>query len=424
MSINFWLLNLAGALGVSFLLFLITKGAKTILTPAHCFSAVWGVTLLISQVALEGLIRPHMSTIMVMYGAWWALLIGSLIPLCHTGYRPQLVSIRKTQGIIVLIGLLALQCAGILYEIETFSLLTNFRDLPRHLIALRLEGAFLDVQLPPFLGAFRWGHTMYIPLTMILLHCGHISKKIFGLILVFAVFSTLLHFTRAPFVQLFAVCLVSWLVIFQPTRRAILVLFGAVSLLVMLFFVSTQGMLLNLHEGNPLSLGESLLSYFGISPRAYEVILLGEFPRESGYYTLDAMYFFLKKLNLVSDYPGLSRPYVYTPLETNLYTFLDTFTLDFGVIGALIGAGCIGLVSSRFYLRAKSIPTVFNITVYAYLFYGCLMAPANNEFIRFTLFLNAVIAWCIYQWTRTNRGPIFVFQLNIKKGAKGFPVGK
>lgn len=157
MPINFWLLNLAGALGVAFLLFLITKGAKTILTPAHCFSAVWGVTLLISQVALEGLIRPHMSTIMVMYGAWWALLIGSLIPLCNTGYKPQLVSIRKTQGIIVLIGLLALQCAGILYEIETFSLLTNFRDLPRHLIALRLEGAFWMYSCPPFSEPFGGG---------------------------------------------------------------------------------------------------------------------------------------------------------------------------------------------------------------------------------------------------------------------------
>jgi oligosaccharide repeat unit polymerase len=190
----------------------------------------------------------------------------------------------------------------------------------------------------------------------------------------------------------------SWILIYQPAPLKKAFVFGSATILLPLFFIVTQRMIVDSSGGTASTLGTSLLSYAGLSPLAYESIVNGQYPRKPGLYSLDAIYFALNKFNVVSEYPGLDRSYIMYPLVTNIYTFLDTFTLDFGITGALLGAGIVGFVSSRIYVRARLTPNIFNITLYAFLVYACALAPANNEFIRFGFILNGVIAWSINQW--------------------------
>src|SRR6266576_1686279 len=277
MPITYWFVNAAGLAAVTYLLLRIRIKTRSFVAHAHLFSIVWGATLLISQTLLDGLIRPDISTVLVLYGAWCAFLLSALIPLNHGRPVKEQVFIKRGPGIFILLCLLVLQGVGILYEIETLGLRSSSSALFTQLLELRLSGAFFNVELPLFLSTFRWCHTLYIPLGMLLLANGHISRRFSGLIFGFAVFASLLHFTRAPLVQLVLVSLVSWLMIFRPRRRAITLAFGVVLLAMLFFFISTQDALFDSGRRTSVatarsSLGESMLSYVGLSPRAYQTI--------------------------------------------------------------------------------------------------------------------------------------------------------
>jgi len=63
----------------------------------------------------------------------------------------------------------------------------------------------------------------------------------------------------------------------------------------------------------------------------------GEWALDDRLYSLDFVDFFAFKVGLKQNYDGLIRPVIEFGVVTNLYTYLDAFTLDAGIPGALMG---------------------------------------------------------------------------------------
>jgi len=102
----------------------------------------------------------------------------------------------------------------------------------------------------------------------------------------------------------------------------------------------------------------------------------------------------LKKINLINSYPSLIREY--SPyIESNVYTYLDAFILDFGIIGAIIGSALLGLLGRIIYFKMNTGKTLFTIIVYSMFSFYSAFIFMNNEFIRFSFILLIVKALII-----------------------------
>jgi oligosaccharide repeat unit polymerase len=386
----------AGFLGVVILLWVLARLAGSLPIHALVYSAVWAPCLCVSQFALGGTIRPAVATTTILVAAWWAFLVGSIMPLLDGRLGPgESQAIRRTPALAVLYILLALQWSGALYEVlhfeqvgGSFSLSTIVDDLAR----MRVSGETTEIHLPPLLGSFRWSQVVFVPLALVLRSKKMISRGHLLAIYALAGVSALLHFTRAPIAQLSIVIFISWLVLYRPPRKTVGLAFLATGGALLAVFVAVQ-FAINQKSMGRETLAQSLCAYFGMSPLAYQDILLGLYPREPGIYSLDWLYFTLNKLGASLSYPGLTRPQVWFPIITNVYTYLDVFTLDGGKTGAILGAWFLGVVCSWVYRQGRELLSVCTLSVYAYLCYSCLMTPINNEFIRANVFITIVVSW-------------------------------
>jgi oligosaccharide repeat unit polymerase len=381
--------NLLGFTIAVALLWRITKNTGNVLTYAHLFSIVWGGTLLLSQVALDGAVSPQISTLLVLFAAWWAFLLGGLVLSTRPDRNLEVkVRVGQIRAVSIVVLLLVLQWIAILYEIDQFQIgaVSNLDELLSIYPVLRISNTLSSVAIPWYLNLWRWGYVLYMPLAIFLRSRHLISNRLLAVISLFAFISTLIHFTRAPIVQLFVICLVCWLVLFKVRHTTAILIVGILAAAIIVIFGITQSTLLAINQSGQITLAESFLSYFGLSPKAYEFILQGHYPElANGLYSLEPVNFLLYKLELLNNYPGLIRPTLYLPYPTNLYTYLDAFTLDFGWLGALLGSFFLGALTAWFYRRVTSRPSPFNLIIYSYLVYCCIMAPANNEFIRFAI---------------------------------------
>ncbi len=394
MNAIYWIVNLIGATGGGVLLIRVTKQSKDWVTFAHFFSFVWFFILLASQVLLNGAIRPQETTLIVLYVAWWVFLVGALFRLENretTTASAQVVSL--TRGRMVLFAIILLQMIAIYLEINLLDITLSdyLGGLSTLLPELRLSGILLQLDLPWYLQIWRWGYVYYIPLAFLLYSQKHISRFVFIAVLLLGLISTPSMFTRSPIIQFIIISYISWVTILKPKFSRQIVL-GAIFLLSSMFlFVAMQQIIAG--SARSTNLNEQLAAYFGGSAKAYETILLGQYPREAGFYSLDMINFPLNRLGIIESYPGLTRPFVYTPVSTNIYTYLDAFTLDWGVIGALLGSFFLGLIIAWLYNRVYKAPTYSNVVIYGYAVYACAMSPINNEFIRFGMLLVILISW-------------------------------
>jgi len=414
---EYWIANLAGFIGVLILLRIITLTTDSQCIHIYGFSVSWGANILISQFALNGLVRPELSTLTVLFAAWWAFLLGSLFVLAkQRSATYTVIGMNRFMATSMLVLLVILHGSAVIYESSFYQLsgFANLGELIAMYPSLRLQHILSDIDLPWFLEVWRWGHVWYLPLAMLMHSKRIISRNVLCIIFGFACLASLMKFTRAPLVQLVTITTVSWLILYKPKRSGKLFVVGSLGSMVILVFVAMQAILLSLDQFAQVDLSESILSYLGGSPKAYELLLHGAFPRiGSGFYSLDAVNYVFYKLQLIQSYPGLARPFVFIPIPTNIYTFLDAFTLDFGIIGALLGSFFTGVLVSWFDRRARSRPNLTNVVIYAYLVYACIMAPANNEFIRFGILLCAGLAWLC--------NSLIDIRLALANSADGFP---
>jgi hypothetical protein len=118
----------------------------------------------------------------------------------------------------------------------------------------------------------------------------------------------------------------------------------------------------------------------------------GSFPRSPGIYSADMVYYSLNKLNLIDpdSFPSIVRPY--GDNNTNVYTFLDSFTLDAGPFGALIGSMALGLLGGILFNKVTRNPSIVLVTAYSSFCYYISMSILNNEFTRINIVVTLALA--------------------------------
>lgn len=107
---------------------------------------------------------------------------------------------------------------------------------------------------------------------------------------------------------------------------------------------------------------------------------------DSQFYSFDFINYILKTIGIITTYPNLVREYD-LKVMTNVYTYLDCFTLDFGILGAFFGSFIIGLISKIFYLKFVNNRSIFYLIIYATFCYYASFIFMNNEYIRFGVIL-------------------------------------
>ncbi len=418
--IELWASNLIGLAVALVLLAILIRKTGDPISFATFFSIAWGVNLLVSQAQPSSISRPTLETTLILYLAWWLFLLGAILWISKD-WRPKPSSspINRPNGITAIVILILLQTAAIIYEVEASGLGLGeyIGSFTGGYTSLRLTGELRTIDLPWFLEIWRWVFVAYVPLAFCMRRQNLISRSFLGLVLVLALVSTLLRVTRAPILQVAVSVFVSWITLYRPNLRAaaaaatiVLVVFGV-------FFLQVQSSLIIL---DPLSeyqaATESLYSYVGGPAKAFDLLLRGYYPEvPNGVYSLESITFVLEKLKLYDGRPDLVRPYVYVPYPTNVYTFLDAYALDLGVVGIIGGSLLTGMVVGWSYLRLRRKLSAQNLIVYSYLAYCCVMTPMNNEFIRFAVPLTLLMAFAL-DITITNREPIRAHRRLVRRG--------
>jgi oligosaccharide repeat unit polymerase len=393
-------LNLVGFGGALLLCRYIARRASTWMTYAHFFSIPWAANIIIAQIALGGALRPETATLLVLFGAWWLFLGAAGAFITPTGPPSRdILSVSRRRANAALWLLVILQALAFATEVGTIgqSPVSYFLDFRNNAIILRTAD---PTTLGPTWFSFslwRWDHVLYLPLALFLNSGAALSTARLVLVFSWAAVMASAKFTRAPLLSAIVVSIVAWVSFHNPSprlRRRVLCFGG---LMLVLAFMAVQT---TLEAHNPwvdMSLGDSVVAYIGASPAAYQEILKGKyFERLPGLYSAEPFNYLLFKFHVIESYPGVSRPEAASlPIHANLYTFLDAFTLDGGLPGVALGVLSISGLMAWSYNRAHRRASYGPVTVYGYLTYCCVMAFANNEFIRINVFLVMALAFSI-----------------------------
>lgn len=120
------------------------------------------------------------------------------------------------------------------------------------------------------------------------------------------------------------------------------------------------------------------------------------------YYSLDFLFYIEKKLGLIKEYPSYIRPYTdFGSLSTNVYTFLDCYFMDWGIVGVLVGTTILFSLGSMINQLSNATESIFFFQLHALFFSNLMMCFMNNEFIRISFFILAgEIMLCYYLFTK------------------------
>jgi len=371
------LLNIIGYCGALALLCLITDRAGTGSTFAHLFSLVWGPCILAAQCFTTSTQTLSSKTIVVLFGAWWALLAGALLTIRRQpATAPHEVTINKRRALALVFLLISLQATLVVYELPTDIAAQQGNKLVLALRTTHVSSGRL--KCPWWLELFRGAYFIYIPLAVMLRKRDWLSRRMLCLLVVAACLLSLTRMTRAPLIGNIVTLWGSWTLLYKP--RAVrtwgllvsgLVAFGALFITIQAALQSNQAQT----AGN-IQLVEA---YYGGPMRAFDSIVDGTFSKEPGYYSAEMFNYTLKKINIIDSYPSLIKPYTN---GTNMYTFLDVYALDGGIFAALLGAALTGVAGAWLFTNASRHRSPLMLTSYALFAYCLTMAIANNEFIR------------------------------------------
>jgi oligosaccharide repeat unit polymerase len=263
--------------------------------------------------------------------------------------------------------------------------------------------------LEPFRNAFF----VYLPLALALRKRDWLSRRMFCILVAAACLLAFARMTRAPLMATMVTLWSAWTLLYRPRAlRAWGVLVGGV-VAFSAVALTIQAVLMS-REAHPAEGVQLIEGYYGGSMRAFESIVDGTFPRDSGYYSADMFNYVLNKVNLIDSYPSLVRPY--GDNGTNIYTFLDAYTLDGGLFGALLGAALTGVAGGWLFTRASRRHSPVMVVSYAVFAYCIVLTFANNEFIRISPVLTIGLAGSVNRFVfrgRTSR------PVGIKPTARG-----
>jgi oligosaccharide repeat unit polymerase len=383
------ILNIVGFAGAVLLLCFITRRAGSGSTFAHLFSVVWGPCILAAQLLTTTGNTLSSKTLLVLFGAWWALLVGGLLTIRRQpAIAPREIMINSRRAIAAVLLLFSMHATIVVYEMPP---LGAQKSAILYVLALRNpDESSGRTKCPWWLEMFRNDYFIYLPLAVILRKRGLLSRRIFYILVVSACLLTLTRMTRAPLLSCIVTLWSSWTLLNRsPARRAWGMLAGWLAAFCVVF-VSIQATLYTIQGSDAKGVG-LVEAYYGASMQAYDTIVDRSFPKEPGYYSADMIYYTLQKLQIIDSdsYPSLIKPYVY---NTNIYTFLDVFTLDGGIFGAILGAALVGAAGGWLFTKASRRPSLMILAWNAQFAYCVAIAIANNEFIRINFVMTMVLA--------------------------------
>ncbi len=390
------IIDTIGYLGALILTQMCTVRARCASTFAHLFSLVWGTCLLAAQFLTTSTTRLSSGTLLTLFGAWWCLLLGALCVLKHQPKRSaRFEPMDAHRAIFAVVALLGLQAAVVMWELPSLDSVFSLKQLA---IMLRVAGTAMVSKCPWWLEIFRNAYFVYIPFVVLLRKRRVVKRWTVMAVIAASAILSLSRMTRTPLLGASIALWASWVLLYRrPAARAWAAL-GAVGGVMGLVFLLSQTVI-DSGEGRIVQKVQLLEPYFGGSMHAFEAILDGAFPKSQGLYSADMVYYALNKFDLVSpdSFPSIVRPY--SDNGTNVYTFLDSFALDDGISGALIGAFAIGLLGGILFNKASANSGLVYVTVYSSYCYYIGMSILNNEFIRInvavTVILAAVVAFIV-----------------------------
>jgi oligosaccharide repeat unit polymerase len=366
-------------------------------TFVHVFGIIWASSILAAQCFTTATAVLSPETLAILFGAWWCLLLGGLFVFKRRPKRSlRLPLVNSRRAVIAVFALIALQATVVIWELPDLGSVLAVKQLA---VVLRVAGIELATKCPWWLEIFRNAYFVYIPLLILLRRRRIVSRWTVMTILTVSATLSFSRMTRSPLLGTSMALWASWFLLYRKSAlRAWIAIGGVASVIILVFFISEP----LLHPDNKSGFVENVQlfePYFGGSMHGFQTIIDGSFPRSPGFYSADMVYYALNKLNLIDpdSFPSIVRPY--GDSNTNVYTFLDAFTLDAGPIGALIGSMVIGLLGGILFNKATRNPSIVLVTAYSSFCYYISMSILNNEFTRInivvTLALAAVASQCI-----------------------------
>lgn len=359
------------------------------------FGFIWLFITIGTQLSYPKLIE--FSTVLLFYAAWYSYIIGSSI-IRHKKdiTQPTQITLHKNYAVnLKFLGFgLFILCFIANYDLLE-KVIFNFSSFAVW-ATLRTENEFVDIdERSIFKTLFQRSYLIYVPIFILLLKNKKISKTIFICAVVSGVIISILKFTRAPFLQLMITILVSYIYIYQKKLPLKTILLTVLS--VFLIFIGSTFFLLGKRGSMENVLDEIKLYLFG-GQIVYQDILNGKYLDNYKYdvkvYSIDFINYILERLELIDKYPLYVREWSKT-LVTNTYTYLDSYTLDMGIGGAILGSFLTGFFSDYIYSIFNKNKNIFTLVFYAYICYFSAFVFANNEFIRFSVLLTAVNLWVL-----------------------------
>ena len=344
------------------------------------FSSVWVFVILGSQ--LSNFVVLEYGTLAVLYVSWYCFLIGSYIFNDHQ-IVPKPINYSygddsRLKAICYIIILLAIASnLRILTDVYlNFSSLEDWAQLRKD----QEFGIYRDNNIIYTL--FGSTSIIYIPLAIYLFLKERIKLSVLILTYVIATLIAFATFNRAPILYLLVVSIVFYS--FTANKFSYKIILVAALSLLIIFLVSSYFLSGGNYDSNDLP----LYVFGGVG--AYQNLLNGGYYKygdfDSQYYSLDFINYILKTFGFIDSYPDLIREY--DPIViTNVYTYLDGFTLDFGILGAFIGSLLIGFFSKIVYLNYLKKESIFNLILYSSFCYYASFIFMNNEYIRFSVIL-------------------------------------
>ena len=357
------------------------------------FGFIWPFITIGTQIIYPESLK--IEVVILFYICWLSYIIGSSIikikfSPTRNDKKPSKKNIFKLK---ILIYILVIFC--FISNWELLMLISNIGNLLAW-ATLRKEDGFSDLDQNIFYTLFQRVYLIYIPLSIYLLKYKAISKKIVILLFLTGFLFSILKFTRAPILNLLIVTGITYIYIFNKKLPISSIL--VVGVIMLTIFISST-LLLADGSSNYDVFGEIKLYLFG-GQVAYQDILEGKYIDNLFYdihnYTFDFLNYIWKKLGLIESYLSYVRNYStrYGNL-TNIYTYLDAYTMDFGIYGAIIGSFLTGLLSDYSYKVYATKKNIFALIFYGYVcYYNCFIF-ANNEFIRFPVIL-LILSLLIY----------------------------
>lgn len=369
---------------ITYLHFLIKAYNGVISIHLYLFSAVWLFLLLSTQFS-GPTYAISTRTFGVFLAAWLLLYIGNLISCSIWGdgqkivpYEYNLVKMKWLLRTLVFLSIIA----NVLFYRSLYGLL----DAPEKLIVLRTEEgreAIMEVG-GTFFNNFGRIYNIYLPLAVYLYKRKTIGGTYLVILLIIALITAFASLTRAPILNVL-ICFFVPFFVMKIKLKKLAVMVGGGAILALMIWSTALIAEMNASFDGSSDLAGSFSLYTTGSLKAYDHLLNGHYldlaHYDVPYYSLDFMNFLLKKLGLINTYPSLIRSFTFD-IETNVYTFLDAPTLDFGLPGALFGALFMGLLTGYFATKVSTNNGLVSLVMYCYCTFAFAFSFMNNEFIR------------------------------------------